>query len=135
MQIKKLKDITEPIQDWDREEALILVKGKFYSDVNHQYAVMNFMENYDWDFNENEDCDKAEKETDKLFREGKVVGLDLFVDENEVSYLVCHYPNAFENDETAKQILDYSKEKGYILGCFTDTDKLGNTCYTVELAA
>ncbi len=129
------ENITDKWYMWNRDEALVLIEGKFYSDINHQYAMESFAKDY-WQekgyaLDDESDMGEAIRYTDHLFRKGEIHGFDLFSDRDNNKYLISHYKRVFEDASLYKLILDYAKKYNYRIGTFTAEDKLGGECFLI----
>lgn len=124
------------ISNLDREEAIILINGKFYSSTIHQYAVLQYKENfYEGKIKgkvtvESLDEDyliygKACDITDECFKKCEMIGLDLFCGDNE-DYLLFHYPQSIKEPNVLELCKKYADVHGYKLGTFIDENKLSD---------
>ena len=109
----------------DREEALLLYKGKMYIDGNHQFAFERALrdEGKALGYNLETDIDEVAKLTNKLSSENEICTLDLYTDGAKL-YLISHFK------ENLMLNLDYLKEyasaRGYNIGYFKDFN--GDDC-------
>ncbi len=131
-------DVTDIWYMWDREEAIVLIDGKFYSDDNHQYAMLQYAKDYwtsrNYNLEDSVDMGEAINHTDALFREGKIYGLDLFCDGKGNRYILSHYPNLFNDKQNLALVKNLARERGYRIGTFTCETKLGDKCYLLNVA-
>lgn len=115
-------------QDCNRETAIIITNdGRIYEDINHQYCLELFAKEYfgGRTFESDEDIEEMIHITDRLFREGKFHGFDLYNNFKGKKILASHYERAFENTVVAKTAAKYARENGCILATFYDPDTLG----------
>ena len=118
-----MKQIT--VEDLDREQALLLYKGKVYIDGNHQFAFKEALEEEGkkLGFDIETEIDEVAKVTYDLNQENKICSLDLYIDECN-AYLISHFKeNLFSNLDFLKK---YSQENGYKLGYFNNFE--GSEC-------
>lgn len=135
------KDISDSWEHWDRDEAVLLIDGKFYADYNHQYAMEAYASDYwkkrHYDLEDISDYADACEHTDDLFRKGKIQGFDVFTayskDGCEEQYLISHYRRAFDDSRRAQMSSDYAKKHNYQLGTFCRDEALGGDCWLIDL--
>lgn len=105
----------------DRDKAILIFNGKIYSDTNHQYALETALNEIGESLNldlETSDLNKACDITKKLREGEEIFTLDLFTEDYETYYLICHN---IEGYKAHKEIINcYSKENNYILCVFED---------------
>lgn len=115
-------------RDYIRETAIIITNdGDVYEDLNHQYCLELVAKEYlgDRSFDDNSDLEEMVKITDKLFREGKFHGFDLFNNWKGKKILASHYERAFDNEKVAKAAADYARKHDCILATFYNPNTLG----------
>lgn len=112
-----MKQIT--VEDLDREEALLLYKGKIYVNGNHQFAFKEALEDEGkrLSLDIETEIDEIAKITYNLNQENKICSLDLYIDEYN-AYLISHFKESLmSNLDFLKK---YSQENGYKLGYFNN---------------
>lgn len=90
--------------------------------------ILDDWDKQDYDLITGKDADDAIEMTDMLFRQNKLFGFDIYVDENE-TYLVSHYASNLENNECLQTALAYAKKMGYTLGTFESMGSYSVKCY------
>jgi hypothetical protein len=111
-----------------RDTAVIITNdGSVYEDINHQYCLQSFQDEYlkDYDLGDDSDLAEAIKLTDYLFREGFIHGFDVFTDYENRKIFASHYMRAFDEPKVRAAAEKYAEENGCILTTFTDAETLG----------
>lgn len=105
------------VENFDREQALLLYKNNIYINDNHQFAFVEALKNegkkldYDLDI----DIDKVAELTNKKSIENEICTLDLYVDKDKI-YLISHFKDNLMLN--IKYLKTYANENNYILGYF-----------------
>lgn len=116
--------------------AVILIGDRFYTGVNHQYAVFEYDKEYYLgksnkqitaeNMDENPDLvDYAAEITDEAFRDREMVGLDVWSG-RDGKYLLSHYPQAFKDEKVLGLCMKYAEENDCRIGTFVSEDYLSD---------